>query len=144
MARRRKKSRGLGYITIQRFVVDKCMPKHVYTNVVDALLAAKSESRPRIGKKGERLPGKTCRISYGLPGHEARIAECKEKRCKTPGGQAISMRKLYAAEQGARPEPLPDSKRGRKKGRSPAIKATKTKLTQYERRALRTKLKKER
>jgi hypothetical protein len=116
------------------------MPKRVYTSVIDALLAAKSESRPRINKKGERLPGKTCRISYGLPGQEARIAECREKRCKTPGGQSISMRKLYEAEQGVRPKTAGGKRQPG--GRKVPVRATKTRMTQYEKRALRAKLKK--
>jgi hypothetical protein len=130
---KRKKPRGFGYVTIQRFVVDHCMPKRVYTSVIDALLAAKHVS--------ERA-GKACRVLHGMPGAEARIALCEDRRCRTPGGKAISMRKLYEAEQGAKPEPLPDSKRGRKKGRKPVAKAQKTRLTQYERRELRTKIKK--
>jgi len=128
MTRRRRKP--LGYVALQRFAISGCTErKQIYTNVVDALLAAKHIS--------ERS-AKTCNVLHGMPGAESRIATCAVNKCKTPGGNAISMRKLYDAEQGVRPT---GGKRN-PKGRGIAVRATKTKLTQYERRQLLRKVKK--
>lgn len=136
-----RKRKGLGYVAIQRFVVDGCMKKRVYTNVIDALSAARHASKPKRNEQGAIVgPGKTCRVLWGPPGGEARIASCVDRKCRTPDDRKISMRKLYEAEQGARPK----TKGGKrhKKGRSVPAKAVKTRLTQYERRSLRTKVKK--
>lgn len=105
MARRRRKGlAGLGYHSIQRFTITGCTPKRVYTSVVDVLLAAKHRSK---------RTSKTCKISHGLPGAETQIATCADRKCRTNSGKAISMRKLYEMEQGAKPEASGHGKRGK-------------------------------
>lgn len=91
MAKSKSKGRGLGYHTIQRFVVTGCnKQKRVYTSVVDAMAFAR-----RCSRDAAKRPD----VLYGLPGAENRIATCAEKKCFTTTGKRILMRKLYEAEQ---------------------------------------------
>jgi len=110
MAKRRRKSKSLGYYDLRRFVVvgKSGKAKRVYTNVVDAMTVAKRCSRNKEGKP--------CKVLHGLPGTERLIATCQLKKCSTPGGKHISMRQLYEAEQqgsGYKPEVSAHAKRGR-------------------------------
>jgi hypothetical protein len=93
MAARRRRRKTLGYYDLRRFVVvgKSGKTKRVYTNVVDALSVAR-----RCSKNAENKP---CKVLHGLPGTEKLIATCEQRRCRTTGGKAISMRKLYEAEQ---------------------------------------------
>jgi len=100
----KKQGRSLGYMTLQRFVVLNCPQddnkkrkrgaRPVYTSVVDAMIVARRCSRPNEYGVSRRID-----VLYGLPGNEARIASCEERKCRTPGGQPILMRKLYDMEQ---------------------------------------------
>lgn len=106
--------RPLGYYDLRRFAVTGCTEKRIYTSVVDALSAAR-----HINKTSN----KTCHVLHGMPGAEAKIASCAERRCRTPGGEAISMRKLYEAEQqgsGYQPKKSSHGKRGKGERNVPA------------------------
>jgi len=117
MAKRRR--RQLGYYDLRRFVVvgRSGKTKRVYSNVVDALAVARRCS--------DNKAGKPCKVLHGLPGAEAVIATCQVRKCRTPGGAAISMRKLYEAEQrGAGAMVMDEVVQSRKKrGAHAAVKA---------------------